>query len=104
MKYLEKLHNSLTKKIIACPVCHKKIRIPIKVGRTLEINCPFCKSVFQISFRSSMHELFKWDKNATFISNVISILRRFKNIPSFMQIILYLGMIIIVLYFLNNLV
>ena len=101
MKYWEKLQNSLTKKIIACPVCHKKIRIPIKVGKTLEINCPFCRSVFQIIFRSSMHELLKWDKNLTFISNIFAMGRRFTKIPSYIQITLYLGLILLLLYFLN---
>ena len=103
MKYWEKLHHNLTKKIIACPVCHQKIRIPIIVGKTLEINCPACKSVFQISFRSSMHEFLKWDKKLPFTSNLLSILRRFKKIPGFMQIIFYLGLLMFILYLLNNL-
>lgn len=38
------------KQILACPQCHKKLRVPMKAGSTLRITCPRCQGQFQVSF------------------------------------------------------
>lgn len=40
-------------KVQACPGCQKKLRIPIKMGKTLQITCPECRGQFQVNFALS---------------------------------------------------
>ena len=54
MKYFEPILNKLTKKVMSCPSCQKRIRIPIKVGKTLRVTCPSCHTMFDISFKNNI--------------------------------------------------
>jgi len=56
-------------RVVACPSCQKKLRFPIKKGKSLQISCPECKSVFSVSFSNPVMAL---------ISGKVS----FKNLPA----------------------
>ena len=51
MKYLKSLSDKLTKRIIYCPSCQRKIRVPVKPGKTLRVTCPSCYCMFDISYK-----------------------------------------------------
>ena len=57
MKHFGLILDKLTKRIMACPSCYKKIRFPIKLGKTLRVTCPNCHSMFDISFKSKLFSL-----------------------------------------------
>ena len=45
LKYLSPFH-----KVIRCPSCQQSLRIPIKLGKRLQIRCSGCQSHFEVSF------------------------------------------------------
>ena len=52
MKYFEPLFEKFTKRVIGCPSCQKKIRFPIRPGKTLRVTCPLCHCMFDVSFKN----------------------------------------------------
>jgi len=44
-------------RVVGCPACQKKLRFPIKKGKTLQVTCPECRGVFQISFSNPLTAL-----------------------------------------------
>ena len=51
-----KLKNIL-KKIVPCPHCGVRSRVPIKPGKCIKITCPSCKHHFEIMFQSPLEKL-----------------------------------------------
>lgn len=92
MTKLEALKQNLGKKIIGCPVCQKRLRIPVKINKTLEISCPKCHVRFQIGFKSPLLELFKWEKGRSFKFNLKSFSYRFTLLPLSTKFILSIMM------------
>jgi len=56
-------------RVVACPSCRKKLRFPVKRGKRLQITCPECKAVFELSFSNPITAL---------ITGKI----KFKNLPT----------------------
>ena len=59
--------KKLTKRVIACPSCGKRTRVPVKPGSVLLVTCPACESKFEIKFENpytSLKNSFKlpWQK------------------------------------------
>ena len=54
MKYLELFFGKFTKRVIGCPSCHRRIRFPIRPGKTLRVTCPSCLCMFDVSFKSKI--------------------------------------------------
>ena len=54
MKYLESFFGKFTKRVMCCPSCHRKIRFPIRPGKTLRVTCPSCLCMFDVSFKSKI--------------------------------------------------
>ena len=52
MKYFEPLFEKFTKRVIGCPSCQKRIRFPIRPGKTLRVTCPLCHCMFDVSFKN----------------------------------------------------
>jgi len=52
------IKNTVFKRIVGCPACKTRARIPIKLGVTLSVTCPSCKQMFQVTF-PSFSALFK---------------------------------------------
>ena len=52
MKYLKSLSEKFTKRVMACPSCQRKIRIPVRPGKTLRVTCPSCLCMFDVSFKN----------------------------------------------------
>lgn len=62
--------KKVTSKVVPCPSCQQKIRIPVRPGKSLEIRCQKCGTTFQINFQSPFGEVFKWDKSLPFLGNI----------------------------------
>ena len=52
------LLSNLGKKVFKCPGCHKVLRVPIRLGKTLQVSCPICQVQTMISFRSKVADYF----------------------------------------------
>lgn len=44
------LFDKVSKKVIVCPNCGQRSRVPVKPGKSLLITCPSCKHKFEIKF------------------------------------------------------
>lgn len=76
-----KLFKNIGKRIVACPSCQKKLRVPVKPGKTLRISCSRCNSQFDIKFTSPIMELFQWYPGLSLSHNVKSFFIRLKGLP-----------------------
>ncbi len=52
-------------KIVSCPNCALKIRLPMVMNKTLQIRCQRCQAEFRIRLESPLLKLFSWNKNST---------------------------------------
>tara|TARA_Y100001970_G_scaffold234234_1_gene292440 strand:+ start:285 stop:650 length:366 start_codon:yes stop_codon:yes gene_type:complete len=64
---MKSFFKNLTKRVIACPSCGKRTRVPLKPGSVLLVTCPACDSKFEIKFENpytSLKNSFKlpWQK------------------------------------------
>ena len=59
------IKDKITNKIVQCPSCQQKIRIPIRPGKSLEIRCQKCGTIFQINFQNPISEIFKYNRETT---------------------------------------
>ena len=73
-----------THQVVACPSCSQKLRIPLRFGKTLSINCSRCRSNFQVKIPHPIKEMkrifsdiFSWDFNSNFSQNIQSSTRKF---------------------------
>jgi len=73
--------DKITKKIFSCPSCSKKLRVPIRMGKTLMITCPKCSTAFNVQFKNPWSDLFQWYKGRGFLFNLKSFYYRFKLLP-----------------------
>ena len=67
MKNLESFFDKFTKRVMGCPSCRRKIRFPIRLGKTLRVTCPSCHCMFDISFKN---KLFSLGKQKLFINKI----------------------------------
>ena len=44
------MFKNLLKKVIVCPSCGQRSRVPVKPGKVLRVNCPNCSNIFEIKF------------------------------------------------------
>ena len=112
MKLAEKWTKSFKKKVgskvVSCPNCRQKIRVPIRKGKTLEIRCQKCATVFQIHFQSPFGEVFKWYPHHGVGGNLKSMMINFKNLPYqakvafFIQILMLFFFILILTFVISN--
>ena len=70
------MFNNLLKKIIVCPACGQRSRVPIKPGKVLRVTCPSCNNIFEIKFESSKPNL-----NSFNFESMINNLKNFPNLP-----------------------
>ena len=49
--------KNFTKRVIACPSCGKRSRVPVKPGSVLLVTCPACETKFEIKFENPMSSL-----------------------------------------------
>jgi len=80
MKSLLKNFNP-SKKVFKCPNCVQSIRVPIKMGKTLRIQCPNCHHLFEVRFTNPITEVFKWNKSSSFSQNISAMKSRFQQLP-----------------------
>ncbi len=85
------------KKVVSCPSCSQKLRIPIKRGKRLRVTCSRCHCQFDISFASPLVQLFKWYSGRGFKYNAKSFLLRLKALP-LRSLLILLILFLLVLY------
>lgn len=84
--------KNLLKKVVNCPSCSKRLRIPVRPGKTLRISCPGCVSQFEIQFKSPFTNLSLWDRKRSFSYNINSLKFKLNSLPKrtkFMLIFLF---------------
>lgn len=91
----QKFKNKISKKTFACPSCSKQLRVPIRPGKTLMVNCPRCHGQVQLSFKSPITELFKWEKGRALSHNMRMFSWRLKGLPMQFKIGLALQLVFI---------
>ena len=64
--------KNVGKKVIVCPSCGQRSRVPVKPGKTLRITCPNCQNKFEILFDTPMDSLKKIKTNPQLINNALS--------------------------------
>ena len=98
---MKKIIKNIGKKIITCPSCFQKLRVPIKMGKRLKISCNRCSNEFEIYFENPLGNIFKWDKTKKFGSNIKSILSGLINSPIQIKLLAVLSIIFLVLVYLT---
>ncbi len=99
MNFLKKLIS----KIVICPSCSQKLRIPIRIGKTLRIQCNRCQLSFDVIFEHPFGKNFKaWSKNSTFKQNISSQISNLINMP-FKIKLLFVLLCVLLLFFIVTL-
>lgn len=78
---MKNLKKKLTSKVVGCPSCHQKIRIPIRPGKSLEVRCQKCTTTFQINFQTPFKEVFQWNRSLSFVQNVMAMKGAYQRLP-----------------------
>jgi hypothetical protein len=92
----EKFKNKVTKKVFSCPSCSKSLRVPVKPGKTLMVTCSGCQGQIQLSFKSPITELFKWEKGRELSYNLRMFSWRLKSLPASLKITLFIQFIVLI--------
>lgn len=69
------------KKIVTCPQCGKRSRVPIRPNKTLEVSCPGCRGSFHVQFKNPLFDFFTWYKGKGVAYNLKSYYFRWKLLP-----------------------
>lgn len=91
----KKFKNKVTKKVFSCPSCSKSLRVPIRPGKTLMVTCSRCQGQIQLSFKSPVTELFKWEKGRALSYNLRMFLWRLKSLPISLKISLFVQVLLV---------
>lgn len=78
---MKKIFNKINKKVISCPQCKQKLRVPIKIGKVIRVKCFKCSAQFDLNFKSPLLELFQWYPGLSFKYNLKSFFLRIKALP-----------------------
>lgn len=97
------MFSRFSKKVFRCPQCSQKLRVPIRPGKTLRVTCQKCHAQFDVSFKSPLFELFKWEKGRTLKYNLEGFKLRLKAMPFNEKVNAFLTLAIVIV-FLNLLV
>lgn len=73
--------HKLTRRVFNCPSCGQKLRVPVRPGKTLQVQCSRCPSQFLLDFRIPLIEVFKWQSGKSLKQNLIDFHHRFWNLP-----------------------
>jgi hypothetical protein len=75
------LWYKLTKKVLSCPSCGQKLRVPIRPGKMLQVQCSRCPSAFILNYKIPLIEVFRWQSGKSLKQNLIDFHHRFWNLP-----------------------
>lgn len=91
-----KLFQNWGKKIINCPHCKKRLRVPAKVSRPIEVSCPYCTTKFRVEFRSSLAKLFEFKKDQNIWQKFIQFFKNFRKLaPKAKLFLLSIGIFVL---------
>ena len=88
--------KSMAKKVVVCPSCARKSRVPIKPNKTLEITCPGCHALFQVQFKNALTDFFTWYKGKGLLYNLKSYHYRYKLLPFGTRLKIFIILFIII--------
>lgn len=80
-KAVKPLWLRLTRKTFDCPQCGQKLRVPIRPGKTLRVNCVRCPGSVYIDFKVPFIEVFRWQSGKSLKQNLVDMHHRFWNLP-----------------------
>ena len=69
-----------SRRVFACQSCHKKLRVPVKPGKRLSVQCPRCGHQNLIHFKVPFIELFQWRSGMSLKQNLVDFHKRFWNL------------------------
>jgi len=72
---------AIGQKIVACPACAQRIRLPMVINKTLRIRCQKCAGEFEVRLQSPFLNLFTWNKKLNFLRNMQDFALRFQRLP-----------------------
>lgn len=91
------LKDKLTNKIVQCPSCQQKIRIPVRPGKSLEVRCQKCTAVFQINFQNPLSEVFQYNTGLPIKQNLSNMRLAYKRLPQQARLALVAQVLMMVL-------
>ncbi|MBT6326931.1 MAG: hypothetical protein HOJ35_13265 [Bdellovibrionales bacterium] len=84
----KKFLNKIGKKIVSCPSCMKRMRIPVRPSKTLLVSCPGCSTQFQMQFKTIFSNLPRWQTHRKLSYNLKSYLLYWKSVSIFSKILI----------------
>ena len=63
--------KNFTKRVIACPSCGKRSRVPVKPGSVLLVTCPACETKFEIKFENTDQRKFLIPTAEVVLTNLV---------------------------------
>lgn len=76
------LKKKLTSHVAVCQRCQKKLRVPVKPGKTLQVECVGCGLTFHVSFKNPFIEVFQYNPALSMKENLSLSLKRYGQLPS----------------------
>lgn len=96
-KTFKPLWFKLTRKTFSCPQCGQRLRVPIRPGKTLRVNCSRCPSAVLLDFRIPFIEVFRWQSGKSLKLNLIDMHHRFWNMPMAAKIQILIWLMVLAL-------
>lgn len=78
---ISKLKSKMRSQVVSCQRCSKRLRIPIKPGKRLSIECAGCGLEFVVSFKNPIYEVFQFDPKLGLKANLSQSVRRYAQLP-----------------------
>jgi len=78
---LKKILKNIGKKIISCPSCKGRLRLPVRPNKTLLVSCPHCQGQFNLQFKSFFGGLPTWQKGRGIKYNLKSLAYFWNTLP-----------------------
>jgi len=75
------MKKHMSSQVIPCKRCSKRLRVPIKPGKRLSVECAGCGLEFIVSFKSPFYEVFQFDGKKSLGDNLKQSLRRYGQLP-----------------------
>lgn len=76
-----KLRKKLSSQVVTCQRCSKQLRVPIKPGKRLSVECAGCGLEFIISFKNPFYEVFQFDPRLGLQGNLTRSVHRYGQLP-----------------------
>lgn len=93
------IKKKLTTQVVNCQRCSKRLRVPIKPGKRLSIECAGCGLEFVISFKNPAYEVFQFHPHLGLKGNLTQAAHRYAQLPDNVRLKFMALMCCFVLFF-----